>query len=149
MAATALEKARADNHELHQELKAAQLQIEQLRHDRNHWRDARLPDLEAECLASCVRAIEAMRNGPTNGESSRPMNRGLEYLPMQYGTSVEDPPSAKDNPIGRILLALAARYGQPIDCIEPAPKIVEGQRLLSVPAALAVQIERLINQGAF
>lgn len=119
---TALEKARDDlaaatkrSDELMLDLQLAGEEAERLRKDRDDWRDARLPDREAEALSGCVRALDEMMEPPVNRSVdhyalARPSPRRVEY--------------AGDSPVGRVLLSLAARYGLRIDEAEPPPDLV-------------------------
>lgn len=107
--------------------------------ERDAWRTAHAPDPEADALAGCVRAIEGMRAAAKKRTDYD--NFASSYT--QYGTIEEERPSALAVPEGRILLSLAARYGLAIEATVPKPRIIEGQRLVSMPAALAEQIERM------
>ena len=126
----------------------------EMRDDRDRWRNAHLEDPEANALAACVRAFdtmrEAMRERSTN-QSGVYGNTGRAWSSDQivYGTHEEPRPSALRDPVGRVLLALAARFDLEIEATVPAPRVVEGNRLMSVPAELAEQVERLVGQGPF
>lgn len=126
--------------ELEEYLEAAIQNAEHNAKDRDAWRDAHLPDPEAEALAGCVRAIEAMQKAHKNSRNDYG-NFASSYT--QYGSIEEEGPSALAAPEGRILLALAARYGLAIEAVVPKPRVIEGQRLVSMPADLAEQIERM------
>jgi hypothetical protein len=99
-------------------------------------------DLEARCLDQCVRAIEAMRAAEAERNRNQ-SNYGYATLSSSYAD--RDPrPEALGDPIGRILLHLAARYGQAIGAIPPPPPPERaGQQLVSVPAHVAEQLERM------
>ena len=105
-------------------------------------RDAELGDLEAQCLDRCVRAIEAMR--ATEAERNRNRARQYDFATVSSYPDHDPRPVALGDPIGRILLHLAARYGQAIGAIPPPPPPERaGQQLVSVPAHVAEQLERM------
>lgn len=109
-----------------------------LERERDQWRTAHLPDREAEALAGCARALEAMTSGH-NGEVTAYATGGFVHLDTYANRQA---PKATDSPVGRILLALAGRYDVPIAAVPPVVNRPE-RVLLSVPAELAEQIERL------
>lgn len=117
---TALEKARDDlaaatkrGDELMLDLQLAGEEAERLRKDRDDWRDARMPDREAEALSGCVRALDEMMEPPVNLSADR------------YASPVRASPRrveyAGDSPVGRILLSLAMRYGLDFEAAHPPP----------------------------
>lgn len=145
-----LEESAAKLEELGRQLTACQLDADELRDERNHWRDARVPDPEAEALAGCVRAFEEMSNGRTLSVNAHAMTPRLSRSRVEtYGNRTEMSEAAGDHPIGRILIALASRYGVPLVALPPEPIVIEGRRLLSVPAELADQIESMVRNGGF
>lgn len=104
-------------------------------------RDLMHGDLEARCLDQCVRAIEAMR-AAENQRNRNQTNHGFATIHSYADPSPR--PEALGQPVGRILLHLAARYGQAIGAIPPPPPPERaGQQLVSVPAHLAEQLERM------
>jgi hypothetical protein len=160
---TALEKARAELLEAQTELTATRAETERVREalieaqtDRDRWRTERLTDREAECLSMCVRAIEEFRHGPVtrapDGAAMTPTNAnpGRYYPPeVQYGTISSPMAQAHETPIGRVLLNLAQRFDVPLAPFERPPRVEEGQELVSVPAAVASQLQRLYDVGQF
>lgn len=147
-----LAKAQADADELGRQLTSARLDADEARAEANRWRNERLADPEAEALSGCVRAINAMYEAQADRESrvrgGSVMAQPMRYSPEFYGTRYEVQPSPLDHPVGRILLALAARHGLAIAPVPAEPVEVPGQRLMSVPAELADQVEQLVNQVA-
>jgi len=149
---TELTLARERIEELDRLVDRAQFDTREMQADRDRWRVAHLEDPEANALAGCVRAFdtmrESMRERSTNQSgvygNARPWSDQIVY-----GTHEEPRPSALRDPVGRVLLALAARFDLEIEATVPAPRVVEGNRLMSVPAELAEQVERLVAQGPF
>lgn len=116
----------------------ARSDLEAMTLDRDSWQQAHAPDPEAEAIAGCVRAIDEMRSG---GRSAARANRGMSYMGE---ATTWAPPRPQDVPEGRVLLNLAARYGVAlVPAPEPEPIDRGGQRLVSVPAHVAEQLERL------
>lgn len=147
-----LEEEHANFEEMERRALRAESEREELRDERNHWRDARVPDPEAEALAGCVRALEEMGNGRTLSvnEHAMGMSPGRRLNTIEtYGNRTEMSEAAGDHPIGRILIALASRYGVPLVAVPPEPIVIEGRRILSVPAELADQIESMVRNGGF
>lgn len=126
---------RADH--LHRQRAAMGVERDEARTERDEWKAAHLPDPEAEALAGCVRAIEALVNPPNQ--------RGtLGYTPTAHW-GYTGRPDALSMPVGRILLALAARYGVPVEpTAQPEPT---GQVLVSVPAHVAEQLHTMPLEG--
>lgn len=140
-----LEQARERIAELGVELEREREQRINLTRERDAWRDARLPDPEAEALAGCVRAIEGMRE-TERAARQRTSNFASNYEPSYRGP--DDRPTALRSAEGRILLALAARYGLAIEATVPKPPPpVEGERLVALPAAVARQVQELVETG--
>jgi hypothetical protein len=119
--------------------------------DRDAWRTAHLPDPEAECLAGCVRTIGAMYEAMRDRSTSRSGVGGMTWASGEivYGTHEEPRPSALRDPVGRVLLALAARYDLEIEATVPKPRVVTGTRLVACPADVAEQLERIIAQREY
>lgn len=98
-------------------------------------------DLEAKCLAECAAAIDAM----TAAREAASRNQGGYATAARWSDAEpERRPPALGDPIGRVLLHLAARYQQEVGAI-PAPVVErpEGQQLVSVPAHVAEQLHRM------
>lgn len=146
MAMSALEKVRAELADARSELNSEQTENERLRQDRDHWRDARLPDKEAEALAGCARALAEMLKTDGRNVSS---DFASSFGRPTFGNTIEERPSALAHPVGRVLLALAARYGLEIEAVRPEPRVVEGQRLVAVPGPIAEELHRMAAQGHF
>jgi len=97
-------------------------------------------DREAKALAGCTAAIEAML--AAEREASR--NQSSSYGYLQATPAYQQPrPEALDSPIGRILLHLAARYGVAVEATLPPERDPSGQRLVSVPAHVAEQLQTM------
>lgn len=89
--------------------------LEEMRTERNAWRDQKLPDPETEAIAGCVKALDVFTSRATSTYSS---NASASYSLINV-TSV-----------GRILRFLAERYG-----VELAPNVQlvgpDGRQLLT------------------
>jgi hypothetical protein len=117
--------------------------------DRDAWRTAHLPDPEAEALGGCVRAFDAMRETMRERSASRSSSVAWSSESVVYGSHEEPRPSALRDPVGRVLLALAARYDLEIEATVPKPRVVAGQRLVSCPADIAEQLERMLEASGY
>lgn len=107
-------------------------EVEALARDRDEWRAARAPDGEAEALAGCVRAIEAMYSSDRNPNAS-----GI--MPTRSRVHGGHAP-ASETAVGRVLLHLAGRFGvqlQEVPSPEPDPDTAR------VPRHLAEELLRL------
>lgn len=106
--------------ELEQLNEAIRLERDEMKYDRDRWRDEKLPDPEVECLAACVRAIEDMRASEKRANPNR-------YIGSSYSDSIGPWTSAYalDNAIGRVLMAVAARYKVNIEAPKPIQLPIE------------------------
>lgn len=96
-------------------------------------------DPEARCLAECTAAIDALK--AAYQAASRRSSYGTPGWVDPFDTTR---PAALSNPVGRVLLHLAARYNQQVGAIPPpVPERPEGQQLVSVPAHVAEQLNRM------
>lgn len=104
--------------ELEQLNEAIRRDRDEMKADRDRWRDAKMTDPEVECLAGCVRAIEAMREAEKRASPNR-------YIGSSYSDSIGPWTSAYalDNAIGRVLMAVAARYKVNIEAPKPVQLI--------------------------
>lgn len=96
-------------------------------------------DPEAKALAKCVSAIESMLADEEAARRQR--SSSYDFATVRYHDHQQ--PAALTMPVGRILLSLAARYAVPLDPSPPQSQDRAGQRLISVPAHVADQIERM------
>lgn len=117
-----------------------------MRVERDQWRAERLPDREAEMISGCTRAIERYHQQMREDQQARPYaNTGFVSSATGWSRTGGgwQQPEALGDPVGRVLLALAARYGLAIEAV-PA---VES----TAPAAadLASAIQRCLNDFPF
>lgn len=149
------EAALRDEQERHEQLSSRYERLAAERNameqDRDAWRVAHLDDPEAEALAGCVRALRLMEQGGARAAMTpNRTNAGYDdggYGQQFIGHRVEQGPLALDHPVGRILLALAARWHLPIEATQPPQYVRQGGRLIfATTPELADEIERLIAQ---
>lgn len=108
------------------------------------WRNEHIADPEAEALSACVRAFDTMSETMRKHAGNQYGVAWSSSASVVYGTHEVQRPSALSDPVGRVLLALAARYDLEIEAKLPQPSIETGQRLVSCPADIAEQLERLV-----
>lgn len=98
--------------ELEQLNEAIRRDRDEMKADRDRWRDAKMTDPEVECLAGCVRAIEAMREAEKRASPNRFSSYSDSIGPWTSAYAL-------DNAIGRVLMAVAARYRVNIEAPKP------------------------------
>lgn len=91
-----------------------------MRVERDQWRAERLPDREAEMISGCTRAIERYHQQMREDQKARPYATN-DFVSSATGWSRTgggwQQPEALGDPVGRALLALAARYGLAIEAV--------------------------------
>lgn len=109
-------------------------QKEDLRTERDQWRADRLPDREAEMISGCVHAIDRyfkkMSEDSTDSYGNVSVQAGMARFSVPYPVGWQQPEALGD-PVGRVLLALAARYGLAIEAVPATPPARDDGRELA------------------
>lgn len=104
-----------------------------MRVERDQWRAERLPDREAEMISGCIRAIERYHQQMREDQQARryATNDFVSSATGWSSTGGWQQPEALGDPVGRVLLALAARYGLAIEAVPATPPAPDDGRNLA------------------